>query len=205
MESGHFTKKPESHEMTPDSHVQLLPPHSGPPVVLLTMRCSAPRVTVAASGLRLSPNHAASAVAELGVVRRSRTLTPRTKPRDSQDERFLTPSLPMPRLFPVYPESPASCPAEASRSASVASSTSLPLGTAATPVSATFSSPVLSPFSTARRLWSLVASMRSASASFWSSVTGPSPASATFSRLFFHVSSESNRTPKNVLINKRIC
>ena len=49
IESGHFTKKPESHEKTPDSHVQLLPPP------LRSAGCSAnhalrtaPRVKVAA-------------------------------------------------------------------------------------------------------------------------------------------------------------
>ena len=105
----------------------------------------------------------------------------------------------MPRLLPVCSELQASCPADASRSPSAASSASLPLGSAATPASFTFSSPVIPRVSTGRRLWSFLISMRSACASFSSPVTRSSPASTTVSRLLFHVSRESNRTPNHAL------
>ena len=105
----------------------------------------------------------------------------------------------MPRLFPACSEARAACPADASRSASVASAASLPLGCAATPVSPGFVSPVIPRVSTGRRLWSFLASMRSARASFSSPVTRPSSASSTVSRLLFHAFTESNRTPNHAL------
>ena len=105
----------------------------------------------------------------------------------------------MPHLCPVCSECHASSLSNASRSTSAARSASLPLGSAATPVSSTFSSQVIPRLSTGRRLWSLVASMRSVVASFLSPVTWSSPARLRFSRLLFHVSTESNRTPNHAL------
>jgi hypothetical protein len=105
----------------------------------------------------------------------------------------------MPRLSRVRSELYASCPADASRFTSAASSASLPLGSSTTPASFTFSSPVIPLVSTPRRLWSFVASMGSADASFRSPVTRSSPTNATVSRLLFHASTESNRTPNHAL------
>ena len=87
------------------------------------------------------------------------------------------PSYPMPRLFPVCSELRAGSLPDASRSTSAASSAPLPLGFTTPPASATFSSPVRPPFSTARRFWAFVASMRFVVVSFPSRVTRSSSAS----------------------------
>ena len=79
----------------------------------------------------------------------------------------------MPRLCPVCSESHASSPADASRSTSAASSAPLPPGVITTAASATFSSPVLPPFSTGQRLGSFLPSVRLVVASLRSRVTRP--------------------------------
>ena len=105
----------------------------------------------------------------------------------------------MPRLSPVCSELFAGSPSHASRSTSAASSAPLPRGFATTPVSFTFSPPVRPRFSTGRRLWSLLPSVRSLLASFLSPVIRPSSASPSISRFLSHVSPESNRTPNHAL------
>ena len=180
---------------------------------------TAPRVTVAAiSGLGVfTPSHhcptsAASFCAppsqlprhappslSLGSIGVLAPLSRERSHEDSQRERFLIPSIPMPRLFPVCAELRACSPSDASRSTSAASSAPLPLGFITMPASSTFSSPVVARVSTGRGLSSFVSSMRSVVASFLSSVTRSFPASLSVSRRLFHVSTESNRTPNHAL------
>ena len=105
----------------------------------------------------------------------------------------------MPRLSPVCFALRASPPLHALRATSAASSARLPLGGPTTPASPTFSSLVLPPFWTGRRLWSLVAAMRPVVASFLSPVTRWFPASPSVSRLLFYAFTESNRTPNHAL------
>ena len=105
----------------------------------------------------------------------------------------------MPSLCPVCSEYHASSPADASRSTSAASSAPFPLGSATTPASATFSSPVLPPFSTEQRFSSFVPSMRPGVASFLSRVIRSSPTSPSVSRFLWHVSPETERTPNHAL------
>ena len=105
----------------------------------------------------------------------------------------------MPRLSPVCSELLACSPSHASRSTSAASAAPLPRGSATTPASASFSSPVSQRVSTGRRFSSLVASMHSVVASFLSPVIRSSPASPSVSRFLFHISIESERTPNHAL------
>ena len=105
----------------------------------------------------------------------------------------------MPRLSPVYSEFRAGSPSHASRSTSSASSAPRPPGCATTPASSTFSSVVLPPLSTVRRLLSLATSVRFPLASFSSPVIRPSSASPSIARFLSHVSPESNRTPNHAL------
>ena len=105
----------------------------------------------------------------------------------------------MPRLFPVGSELFACSPSHASRSTSAASSAPLPRGFTTTPASSTFSSPVVPPFSTGRRLWSFLASVRFVVASFLLRVIRSFSASPSVSRFLLHVSPELNRTPNHAL------
>ena len=105
----------------------------------------------------------------------------------------------MPRLSPVCSEFRASPPLHASRSTSAASSALLPRGFTTLPPSFIFLHLDLFYLSTQPSLLSFFVSMRSLLASFSLPVTRPSPASPRVSRFFFHVSSESNRTPNHAL------
>ena len=105
----------------------------------------------------------------------------------------------MPRLSPVCSDFRAGSSSHASRSTSAASSAPLPLGFTTTPACATFSSPVLPPFSTGRRFSSSVGSMRPVVASFLPRVIRPSSTSQTGYRFLLHVSPESERTPNHAL------
>ncbi len=105
----------------------------------------------------------------------------------------------MPRLSPVCSELFACSPSHASRSTSAAPSAPLPRGFATTPVSSTFSSPVLPRLSTGRRFSSFVASMHSRIASFLPRVIRSFTASPSVSRFLWHLSPESERTPNHAL------
>ena len=170
--------------MTPNHALQRTAPHVTAP---------APRRPTAQEPRRAPRSLSLGSLGVLAPLSRERCH------EDSQRERFLIPSIPRPRLFPVCAELRACSPSHASRSTSAASSAPLPLGFITMPASSTFSSPVHSPFSTGQELWSFVASMRSAIASFLSPVTRMSPANPKVSGLLFHVSTESNRTPNHAL------
>src|SRR5258706_7355488 len=89
----------------------------------------------------------------------------------------------MPCLSPVCSDYHASSPSDDSRSTSAASSAPLALGGTTAPASDTFSSPVRPSFSTGRRLWSLLPSVRFVAASFLPLVTRSSSASPSVCHL----------------------
>ena len=118
---------------------------------------------------------------------------------DSQPERYLTLRTPMPRLISVCSEFRATSPSEASRSTSAASSAPLPLGSATTPATSIFSSPVTPHVSTQPAFWLLLTHMLSRTSSLSSPVVRERPASSTVIRILSQRPPRERATPNHAL------
>ena len=118
---------------------------------------------------------------------------------DSQPKLYLTPRIPMPHLSPACFEIHASSPLDASRSTSAASPAPLPLGSATTPATSIFSSPVTPHVSTQPAFWLLLTHMLSRTSSISSPVVRQRPASPTVIQTLSQRPPRERATPNHAL------